>query len=356
MSVFNGKKLYIEIVGESHAEKMTARVKGFPELKIDEEKLRSFTERRKPNAALFSTPRKESDKPVFSGLDGLKTTDDFSFDIFNENVKKGDYSPLYGKPRPSHADYARYLKDGSLDFSGGGRFSGRMTAPLCVIGGLCMQYLNEKGVFIAAYVSRTGKVEGLSYKKKSVGYEEVIKKRDGIYPSLSDKEEMIKEIESAANDGDSVGGIVECIAYGLKGGVGDNLFSGLESKISSLLYAIPGVKGVEFGEGFGFGELRGSDANDGLFYSDGKVRFYGNRSGGINGGISNGQPITLSVAIRPTPSIKKPQKTVDLVNQENVEITVCGRHDACIVPRALPCVESAAAIALTDEILSGNYE
>ena len=167
---------------------------------------------------------------------------------------------------------------------------------------------------------------------------------------------MIKEIESAANDGDSVGGIVECIAYGLKGGVGDNLFSGLEGKISSLLYAIPGVKGVEFGDGFVFGEIKGSEANDGLFYSDGKVRFYANRSGGINGGISNGQPITLSVAIRPTPSIKKPQKTVDLVKQENVEITVCGRHDACIVPRAIPCVESAVAIALTDEILSENYE
>ena len=127
-------------------------------------------------------------------------------------------------------------------------------------------------------------------------------------------------------------------------------------KISSILYAIPGVKGVEFGDGFGFGELKGSDANDGLFYSDGKVRFYGNRSGGINGGISNGQPITLSVAIRPTPSIQKPQKTVDLIKRENVEITVCGRHDACIVPRALPCVESAVAIALTDEILSEKYE
>lgn len=348
MSLYKGDKLTIEIYGESHAEKIGGKVSGMPETIVDLKRLTEFTDRRKAGGGVFSTARTESDTPHFDGIKDGRINGDYSFYIKNENVRSGDYNALYGKPRPSHADYAWHLKDGALDFSGGGRFSGRLTAPLCIIGGICLQYLEKYGIKIAAYISQVGKIQGKSYKFCDILIDDIIKARQG-FPSLTRKDEMLNEIARAKADYDSVGGKIECVISGLKGGVGDNLFGGIESKISSLLYAIPAVKGVEFGLGFDFTHECGSNVNDGLYYDEGGcVKFSSNNSGGINGGISNGAPITFSVAMRPTPSIGKEQSTIDLIEKKNVKIKIAGRHDACILPRAVPCVESAAAIALTD--------
>ena len=350
MSVYNGRKLRIEIYGESHAEKTGVKMQGLPRFKFDEGALNVFTSRRKATADVYSTSRTESDIPVFTGVKDGVIDGEFSAEIKNENRATKDYSALYGKPRPSHADYAWHLKDGALDFSGGGRFSARLTAPLCVVGGILKQYLKTRGIEIESYVSSVGNVFARSYKDGPLTAEEIRLLRGGGFPSLDKKDEMTEEIKAAKSVGDSVGGTVECVIFGVKG-IGDNLFGGLEGKISQLVYAVPAVKGVEFGDGFDLAEMRGSAANDGLYFKGGKVEFYTNRAGGINGGIANGNPITFRAAFRPTPSISLPQKTVDLVKKENAEIVINGRHDACVVPRALPAIESAAAIAIADEIL-----
>ena len=350
MSVFNGKKLRIEIYGESHAEKIGVSVKGLKGFTFDEKVLSEFTARRKATDSVYSTSRKEPDIPVFKGVKNGTIVGDFTAEIFNENKISKDYSALYGKPRPSHADYAWHIKDGAMDFSGGGRFSARLTAPLCIVGGILKQYLKARGIEIESYVSSVGNVFAHSYKDGVFSAEEIRAKRDNGFPSLDRKDEIIEEIKAAKSVGDSVGGTVECVIFGLKG-VGDNLFGGIEGKIASLVYAVPAVKGVEFGDGFDLAKMRGSKANDELYIKDGTVKFYTNRAGGINGGIANGEPVTFRAAFRPTPSISLPQRTVDLVKNENTEIVINGRHDACVVPRALPVIESAAAIAIADEIL-----
>lgn len=268
--------------------------------------------------------------------------------IKNNDVKRSDYDNLYGKPRPSHSDYAAYLKDGRLDFSGGGEFSGRMTAPLCVAGGIAKQLLENRGVTVGAYLSRVGKVRGKSYKDGEISIADITAKRD--FPSVTHAQEMIDEINGAKNSNDSVGGIVECVVKGMVKGKGGALFDGIESEISQLLFAIPGVKGVEFGKGFSFAEDYGSRVNDAIRIKNGRIYTETNNSGGINGGISNGEDINLAVAFRPTPSIAIKQRTVDLVSMQNVDVIVLGRHDACIAVRAVPVVEGAVCIALLDTI------
>lgn len=346
MSTFNGKKIKVEIFGESHASKIGAYLYGFDsEFAFDEKKLNEFLNRRKASKSVFSTNRIEDDQPIISNRNGV-----ISANILNKNVKSSDYNELFGKPRPSHADLAWHLKDGALDFSGGGRFSGRMTAPLCVVGGILKQYLESVGIKICAYVQKIGEVEGRSYKNGIPTVDEIENSYHNEIPALSSCESMKDTIVKAKEEGDSVGGIIECVVFGLKSGVGDCLFSGLEGKISSLVYTVPAVKGVEFGAGFDIASMRGSKANDQLYYNDGEITFASNNAGGINGGISNGQPLTIRVALRPTPSISAEQSTVDLVSGENVKIKIKGRHDACIVPRAVPCIESAVAIAIYDEL------
>lgn len=362
MSIFYGKNLFVEIYGESHSNKIGVKVKGFPKFKFNNDMLLQFLDRRKAKNTAYSTKRFESDLPFFYGFDGKEITNgelngDFECVLFNANAKSKDYSNLYARPRPSHADYTAFLKDGTLSYAGGGRFSGRLTAPLCVLGGIAVQYLNSMGIFVAGFVSSIGGVNGVSVKDfckmdaKPLSCEKIERLRNG-FPSLSNKEQMLDLITKTAERGDSVGGTVDCVVQNYKKGVGDNLFGGLESKISSLIYSIPAVKGVEFGLGFDIANEFGSQANDQLYFDEnGKVQFYSNNSGGINGGISNGNDILVRTAFRPTPSISIPQKTVDLNACKNVEIVISGRHDSCIVPRAVPCVESAVAIALLDEIL-----
>ena len=349
MSNYKGKNLNIEIFGNSHSDLIGAKVYGLPEFDYDYEKLGRFMLRRKPRSDV-STSRKETDELTIEKLDDGAT----KITVKNADVKKSDYDNLYAKPRPSHADYCAYIKDGTLDFSGGGRFSGRMTAPLCAAGGLCLQYLESKGVRIAAYLYGAGGVYGDGYRRAEITTEDIVNRRGDIIPSLSNNQEILQKIEQAKNDGDSVGGTVDCVIEGDVAGLGDDTFDGLEGKLSALFFAIPAVKAVEFGLGTKLSEMAGSAANDQMSYENGKVVFATNNSGGIYGGIASGGRITVSVTFKPTPSIKKPQNTIDIASGKNCVISVEGRHDACVALRAVPVVESMAAIGILDEWLSEN--
>lgn len=348
MSCFNGKHIKVEILGESHSAYMSVKGQNFPDFKVDKEKLYAFLERRKA-VSKFSTPRKEKDFPVFESENVIENGE-FNAKIFNENVKSNDYDNLYGKPRPSHADYSWYLKDEQLNFSGGGRFSGRLTAMLCIAGGIAKQYLESKGVKIYSFISQINGVKGKSFTDGATLKEVENANLNPCY-AISNGEKMLERIEKARSQGDSVGGVAEVIVYDMIKGIGDNLFDGLENKIAYSLFSVPAVKGVEFGSGFDGVELLASEVNDQMAFKDGKVEFLSNNSGGITGGISNGQPINVKIAVKPTPTIFKEQQTVDLVNKETVKIKAKGRHDSCILLRALPCLESAVALAILDEIL-----
>lgn len=351
MSLLKGKNLTVEILGESHSPEMKMIVKGFPKFKFNAEELSNFLQRRKASSGVFSTPRKEDDEPIFTNVENGAINGDFEVVIKNNNVKSKDYSDLYGKPRPSHADYAWFKKDGELNFTGGGRFSARLTAPYCVLGGICKQYLQSLNISVASYIQKIGKVEGKSYRDGEISYGE-IESLTKDFPSLTNKEKMLEEIISAKTSGDSVGGVIETIIYNLPAGVGDNLFEGLEGKISSMVFSVPAVKGIEFGEGYKMSESLASEVNDELYYDkNGDIKLKSNNNGGINGGISNGFNVTLRSYIKPTPSITKEQNTVDLVSGENVKIKIAGRHDSCVAVRAVPCIESAVAIAIVDEII-----
>lgn len=346
MSKWTGNKLRIETYGTSHSDKIGIVIEGMPRMKINRALLNNMLLRRSGGNGLGTTPRKEADEVEF--IHGVKDDEIISSSleavIFNKNVRSSDYNELYARPRPSHADYAWYLKEGQLDFSGGGRFSGRLTAVFTVAGALAMSYLNQKGIQIRAYVSSLGGIRGYTYKNKS----EIRLSDLPLELSEQQRDKLLKTIE----DKDSVGAVVECVTFNFPSGYGNDYFEGLESELSSLLYAIPGVKGVEFGLGFDISSLCGSVANDQLYYSkNGKVETKTNHAGGINGGISNGMSITISVAFRPTPSIFKKQNTIDLQTKTNTEIQIKGRHDSCIAIRAVPVVESAVALALLDVML-----
>lgn len=352
MSKYVGKAIEFEIYGTSHAKEIGINCKNFPKIQIDENALSDFMARRKPSKDKFSTQRREDDQIIFDEnvSNGKILTGDFNAKILNKDTHSKDYSSLYGKPRPSHADFCSYLLDGNCDFTGGGRFSARLTAPLCIAGGIAKQYLEDRGVRIYAYLSQVGKALGKSYKQGVT--EEEIKKVTG-FPALSNAEQMQEEIAKAKEVGDSVGAICECVVFGTPQGLGDSYFDGLEGVISNLVYSVPAVKGVEFGSGFDLASMLGSSANDEFYFdNDGQVKTYTNNAGGINGGISNGMPLTLRVAFRPTPSIYKEQKTVDLINKQNTTISIIGRHDSCVAVRGVPVIESAVALALLDCVLA----
>ena len=330
MSSQYGRKLKLSIFGQSHSPAIGVNIDGLPAgIKLDIEKLKAFLKRRSPGQNDFSTARVEHDVPeVLSGLvDGITCGAPLAIIIRNTDTKSSDYREQRDIPRPSHADYSAFIKfGGHQDVAGGGHFSGRLTAPLCVAGGICLQVLNELGITISARITQIGKIQGTD-------------------------EKMKREILIAKEQGDSVGGIIECEATGLPAGLGDPMFDGIENRISGIVFGIPGVKGIEFGSGFEGAARKGSENND-SFYMDGEtVKTQTNHCGGILGGITNGMPVLFRVAFKPTPSIEKEQKTVNLSSKENTVLQVTGRHDPCIVPRAVPCVEAAAAIALYDAYL-----
>ena len=336
MSSSYGKNLIVTIFGESHGAGIGCVLDGFPAgFRPDFDALAAFMARRAPGAAPGSTARREADKPeIISGIfDGRTTGSPITALIRNADHHSSDYSDLAAVPRPGHADYALAVKTGGAnDIRGGGHSSGRLTAGLCFVGGLAMQYLVTRGIRINSRIV-------------SIGGKEVRDETDAAGLDAAARE----TIEAARRDGDSVGGIVECTVTGMPAGYGDPIFDGVENRFAAILFGIPAVKGVEFGSGFAGSALRGSENNDAFFYdAEGNVRTRTNNHGGALGGITSGMPIVFRVAIKPTPSIAKPQQSVNLRTGENCELVVKGRHDACIVPRARPVVEAAAAIATLD--------
>ncbi len=353
-SVYNGNKLKIEIFGASHAPEIGVKVDGFEREKINTEKLQSFLNRRRAVSTAYSTKRFEPDLVITeSGVDGeYLTGEKFKAIIKNTTQRSSDYEKTVKVPRPSHADFVAWSKYGDgFDYRGGGKFSGRLTAPMCIVGGICKQLLEKKGVKISAYISSIGCVKGKSYRDADFAVSDL----DGIggeFPLLDAtiKERMLDQVEKASSVGDSVGGVIECVVTGVPVGTGEYMFDSLESVISHLVYAVPAVKGIEFGYGFSLSEMFGSSANDAFYYDGDKVKTKTNHNGGINGGMANGMPITFRVAIKPTPSISKEQDTVDMTEKKDVKLSIKGRHDACIVPRAVPVIEAVTAIAIYDNL------
>jgi chorismate synthase len=357
MSSQYGKKIKISIFGQSHSPAIGVSIDGLPAgIKINTEELRAFLKRRAPGQNDISTARVEEDMPeIISGLVGDVTCGaPLAVIIRNKDARSADYRELRDIPRPSHADFAAHIKYGGFqDVAGGGHFSGRLTAPLCIAGGICLQILRGLGVSIGAHILRIGNAQDDSFDPVTVSSAEFEAILKNPLPVLKHEagEAMRQQILQAKEKGDSVGGIVECAAVGLPVGLGDPMFDGIENRIAGIVFGIPGAKGIEFGSGFAVADRRGSENND-SFYMDGeKVRTRTNNSGGILGGITNGMPLLFRVAFKPTPSIGMEQDSVSLSQAKNAVLQVKGRHDPCIVLRALPCVEAAAAIALYDAFL-----
>ncbi len=351
MSSEIGSKIKISIFGESHGEAVGVLIDGLPSGEgIDLDALNAFMKRRQGGNNPYSTPRREADTVKFlSGIfNGHTTGAPLCAIIENNNTRSQDYN--CDVPRPSHADYTAHIKYGGFeDYRGGGHFSGRLTAPLCIAGGILIQLLKRQGIEIISHIYSIGEAY-------DTPFDPVLPSITGIdceFPVLNPliKEKMQNEILSAKGEGDSVGGVVECAVLGLKAGIGEPIFGGIENRISQTVFGIGAVKGIEFGIGFEASKMRGSEVNDPFIIENGEIKTSSNNHGGILGGISSGMPIIFRTAFKPTPSIGKAQKSVNLNTMTECTLTINGRHDPCIVPRALPCIESAAAIAVSDLVL-----
>lgn len=360
MSFSFGSGIRYELYGASHEPYIGIRMTGIPAGEsVDAQALYAFMLRRAPGRTAYASGRREADVPVFlSGLEnGVTTGGTLDIRIENTDARPSDYEALRYTPRPGHADYAVWLKSGgSEDMRGGGRYSGRMTAPLCAAGGICLQILSRRGVDICAHISSVGAVSDELFDPMGESAETLERIRASAFPvkDISAGEKMKTIIEAAVKDGDSVGGTVECMAAGFPAGYGGASLDGIESAVSSIVFSIPAVKGVEFGAGFGSAKMRGSENNDEYRAVQGEVIPLSNNAGGILGGISTGLPIVFRAAFKPTPSISRPQRSADMRTLTDTVISVPGRHDACIVPRAVPAVEAAAAIALLDILEKDN--
>lgn len=358
MSSTYGDNLKLSIFGQSHGPAIGMTLDGIPAgLSVDLDKLQAFLNRRAPGQNDFSTPRREEDSPEFlSGLvDDHTCGAPIAAIIRNKNTRSGDYSDLKDIPRPGHADYTAQMKYGGYqDVAGGGHFSGRLTAPLCIAGGLCKQWLERKGIHIGAHISV---IAGIA--DDPVFLDWVNPDLDAInddFPVLnSDAGAKMREaIAKAKSEGDSVGGLIECVVTGLPAGLGDPMFGGMESRIAQIVYGIPAIKGLEFGSGFTGSYLRGSQNNDSYIIQNNQIRTEQNFAGGILGGITNGMPLVFQAAIKPTPSISKAQNSISISQMEVKTLEIKGRHDPCIVPRAVPVIEAAAAIAVFDAMLASG--
>ncbi len=362
MSTSYGKNLTISIYGGSHDEQIGVCAKGLPkDFCVDKKELLQFMARRAPGQNSFSTPRKESDLPIF--LSGVRETEDklvldgneLHAIIKNTSQRSSDYSALSFVPRPSHADFAARKKYGeSVDLRGGGHFSGRLTAPMCIIGGICLQYLRAKNIHVGAHLYSVGGIKDTPFDPMGVSakdFEALHSHSDFPVMDTEAGEKMKALIEKARQNGDSVGGIVECAAIGLPAGLGEHIFDGVENRISGIVFGIPAVKAIEFGNGFDCASLFGSQNND-PFVTDGKeIYTKTNNCGGILGGMTNGMPLIFRAAMKPTPSIFVPQDSVDMVTMTPVKLNINGRHDPCVAVRAVPVFEAAAAIAICDMLL-----
>jgi len=344
-----GNSLTVTIFGESHGAEIGAVIDGIaPGVKVDIEYIQKALTMRRPQGKI-STARQEADKfRIVSGVfEGYTTGTPIAILIPNENTKSKDYKAIADIPRPSHADYAAEEKyHGFQDYRGGGHFSGRITAALVAAGAIVNFALQNKGIYIGTHISSLHGVKDKDIESLS----DVMLLSEKLFPVLSEsaEEKMKEEIMLAAESGDSVGGVLESAIYGVPAGVGEPFFDSIESVLSHMLFSIPAIKGVEFGAGFGFSELYGSEANDPFIIENGKIKTKTNNSGGINGGITNGMPITFRCAVKPTPSIYKEQSSVSLSSMEERKLKIEGRHDPAIIHRVRAVVDAAAAIAIAD--------
>ncbi len=359
-----GKNIKISVYGGSHDDEIGVIAENIPGgIEFSYSRLCEFMKRRTPGQSRLTTSRKEPDIPLL--VSGIDVDGDFcktngetlKIAIKSTNVRTSDYANLEFTPRPSHADYPAYVKShGRADLRGGGHFSGRLTAPLCAIGGIFRQNLEERGIFIGAHIKSVKGVEDESFDPVRINKEKFEKILTHSLPVIDEKAgmRMAEVIDSARMAQDSVGGVIECAAVGLPVGLGEHMFSGMEGRISSIVFSIPAVKGLEFGAGFKSSGMFGSENNDPFYYDGGVVRTMTNNCGGILGGMTNGMPLIFRCAVKPTPSISREQDSVNLTTGENVKIQIKGRHDPCIIPRAVPVIEAACAIALFDASLDGG--
>ncbi len=360
-----GDNISVSIFGQSHSNGIGVCVEGLEAgFKIDFDELRKFMKRRAPGQNEYSTPRKEKDEfEILSGLvDDTTCGAPFCAIIKNKDQHSKDYSELKEKPRPAHADFCAEIKyKGFQDVAGGGHFSGRLTAPLCIAGGIIKQILAKKGIYIGAHILSIGDVSDIAYDMVNLSTNKTDNKGAYLYPNedfpVLNKEaglSMKEYIAKKRKEGDSCGGIIECGVVGLPIGLGTPMFDGVENKIASIIFGVPAVKGIEFGNGFECAHISGSKNNDEFYFDGDKVKTRTNNCGGILGGISNGMPVVFRTAIKPTPSIAKEQNTISFINKTDTKLTIKGRHDPCIVPRAVPVIEAACAIAVYDMLLDYN--
>lgn len=356
MSSTYGEILKLSIFGQSHGVAIGMTLDGIPAgLKVDTQKLQEFLARRAPGQQEYTTARNEADIPEFlSGIvDNITCGAPIAAIIRNTNTRTADYSNLKDCPRPGHADYTAHIKyNGFQDAAGGGHFSGRLTAPLCIAGGLCKQWLENMGIRIGAHISVIAGIadEPINLDCVNPDLDAIDKDFPVVNPEAGKK--MCQAITDAKADGDSVGGLIECIVTGLPAGLGDPIFGGMENRIAQIIFGIPAIKGIEFGSGFTGSYLKGSQNNDAFTIVNGQICTINNYAGGILGGITNAMPLVFQVAVKPTPSISKEQQSISISSMEVKPLVVQGRHDPCIVPRAVPVVEAAAAIAIFDAMLA----
>lgn len=352
MSCSFGSKFKITVFGQSHSEAIGVVVEGVPAgLRLDINAIEAFLRRRAPGQGTHTTARKEPDIPqILSGVvNGVTCGTPLCAVIENTNVRSGDYDALKDLPRPGHADFSAHVKFGNAaDLRGGGNFSGRMTAPLCFAGAVAKQILAQDGITVGAHIARLAKISDDPFDPVNIDAATLNAISEKSFPIWNDKagEAMLAAIAEAKAAGDSVGGVIECAAVGVPAGIGEPIFDGVENVISHIVFGIPAVKGIEFGSGFAGADLFGSENNDAFRVKDGKIVTETNHHGGALGGITSGMPLLFRAAIKPTPSIAKPQTTVNLQTLQEETVTVGGRHDPCIVPRAVPCMEAAMAVAL----------
>ena len=357
MSSVWGKNIKISIFGESHGNGIGAVIDGFPAgMKVDEALIDAYMKRRAPGGRL-ATPRKESDTPkVLSGIyNGYTTGAPVSVIIENTSQRSSDYNPEI--PRPSHADYPAFVKYGGFaDIRGGGHYSGRLTAPLVFAGALAITALAEKNIHIGAHLSKVGGDKYGSFSLNNVNAGELNALKTKEFPIIDDAaiERFINKINEMRETGDSVGGVIECAVIGIPVGVGAHMFDSVEGRISSVMFGVSGVKGIEFGRGFEVSDGHGSEMNDQYCIKDGKVTVLSNNCGGIVAGMTTGAPVIFRVAMKPTPSVSVEQSTVDLQKNTEIKHSIHGRHDPCIALRAVPVIECAAALAVFDMLLDSS--
>lgn len=353
-----GKLFKISLFGESHSEAIGVVIDGVPAgVLLDMDEINFEMSRRAPGNNEFSTPRKEKDLPqILSGVFNGKTTGTpICAVIKNTNTRSSDYTPQI--LRPAHADFTGKLRyKGYNDYRGGGHFSGRLTAPIVFAGAIAKQIIRCENVEIFSHIKNIGNVydEKLDFTNPDVTTLKDLKNQTLPFISSEKSQEAEDEILAARKEGDSVGGSIEAVIMGMNAGIGSPFFESVESRISSMLFSIPAVKSVEFGAGTEFSKMRGSEANDSFFIENEKIKTKTNNNGGINGGITNGMPIALAVTIKPTPSISAEQETVNVDTMENTKIKIAGRHDPCIVQRAVPVIEAALAITMLDLMLEAK--